>query len=64
MFESFVGDLEREKCTDDELSREEREEDVPAGAVRLRIGEKLVGGSGSGSNGYHEVVGEGDEFVI
>jgi hypothetical protein len=54
--------LEREKFTDDELLREGLEEDVPAGVVRFRIVEKLVGGSGS--NGYNEVLVENDELVI
>lgn len=50
-----------QEFTDDEPLREGLKEDVPAGVVRFRIVEKLVGGSGS--NGYNEVV-ENDELVI
>lgn len=58
-FESFVDVLKREKFGDDEMLREGFEEGAPKGVVRLRVVEKLKGGSG-----YNETLLEDGELIL
>ncbi|KUJ08125.1 uncharacterized protein LY89DRAFT_789356 [Mollisia scopiformis] len=61
-YDSFIDVLEREKFAEDELLREGLEEGAPAGVVKLRVVEKLAGGSGA--NGYNEILIEDGKLVI